>query len=181
MGAAAPPAGRLRRFRLLPPRDVTGRFPRTAAGVGGCGAGRVWPRLPERTPRITRRQTDQVCACGLKEAEEPASLLLYRGFKAPSTGSSRRGRQRHRDEPLPSAVLASEAVNTARLALALLPDTWRLATWLQQVSNAPAGSRDSFVPLLPRRGGGCLVFRPAFVGDHAGLLQTFVNLKFLWI
>lgn len=39
---------------IYPVCDVTGQFPRIAAGVGGYRVGRVWPRLPERTSIIWR-------------------------------------------------------------------------------------------------------------------------------
>lgn len=48
-------------FSIYPACDVTGQFPRIAAGVGGCRAGRVWPRLPERTS-ILRRSPARLCS-----------------------------------------------------------------------------------------------------------------------
>lgn len=55
LSRTAPPGGHSL-YRRLFIQVVTsrGQFPRIAAGVGGCRAGRVWPRLPERTPIIWR-------------------------------------------------------------------------------------------------------------------------------
>lgn len=56
------PLQRAPHHRRLFTQRVTsrGRFPRIAAGVGGCRAGRVWPRLPERAP-ICWRHPARLC------------------------------------------------------------------------------------------------------------------------